>query len=474
MTSFANSPGGLLRGPKRSDDVSVTRWLTVPERHPGRTLASIGVAFALAFGASLLLLPKPGGRIVLGDALHHYVQLRSIVFDRDLQFQNEYVRLYGLQGDEAEADWVYQTTPTGHVRNKMPVGPGLVWAPAFLLVAGGVWMGNLLGSTYPLDGYGRLFQAAAGFSGIAAATAGSWLAYLAAARLFERRAAIWAALTVWLSSSAVYYSVISPAYSHATSMLAVSAFWAAWILTLERRPVVRYGALGALAGLAALVRWQDAVLLIVPAADVLWHIRTGGVRGALARIGACLAGAIVAFLPQMAVWTVLYGTPLAIPQGEGFMKWGQPALLSVLFSDNHGLISWTPVVALALVGLVPLTRRHPLAGVAALLFIGISWYVNAAVSDWWAGEAFGARRFVSCFPVFVVGFAALLDRARAGTVAAAASAAAFTTHTLLLLIQYQAFMHGLREVVPYPRGFAGLWLARFRAPFDILAWWIGR
>jgi hypothetical protein len=237
---------------------------------------------------------------------------------------------------------------------------------------------------------------------------------------------------------------------------------------------VRYGVIGLLAGFAALVRWQDAVLLIVPAADALWRLQTDGVRAATVRIGASVAGAFLAFLPQMAVWTVLYGTPLAIPQGEGFMKWGQPALVAVVFSDNHGLISWTPIVALALVGLVPLARRNPLVGLSAALFFGISWYVNAAVSDWWAGEAFGARRFVSCFPVFVLGLAALLDRARIGTAAAASIAAAFTVHTLLLLVQYQAFMHGLRHVVPYPRGVAGLWLARFRAPFDLLAWWIGR
>jgi hypothetical protein len=475
MTSFANGREAPLPcGLKSSDDVSVKRWLTLPERHPGRTLTSIGFVFALAFGASLVYLPKPGGRIVLGDALHHYVQLRSFVFDRDLQFQNEYIRLYGLRGNEPEVEWVYQPTATGHVRNLMPVGPAVVWAPAFLCVTAGVWVASLLGATYPFDGYGRLFQATAGFSGIAAATAGSWLAYLAAARLFEKRAAIWACLTVWLSSSALYYSLVSPAYSHAASMLAVSAFWTSWILTLDRQHAVRYGTIGLLAGFAALVRWQDAVLLIVPAADALWRLQTDGVGAATVRIGASVAGAFLAFLPQMAVWTVLYGTPLAIPQGEGFMKWGQPALVAVLFSDNHGLISWTPIVALALVGLVPLARRNPLVGLSAALFFGISWYVNAAVSDWWAGEAFGARRFVSCFPVFVLGLAALLDRARIGTAAAASIAAAFTVHTLLLLVQYQAFMHGLRHVVPYPRGVAGLWLARFRAPFDLLAWWIGR
>jgi hypothetical protein len=100
--------------------------------------------------------------------------------------------------------------------------------------------------------------------------------------------------------------------------------------------------------------------------------------------------------------------------------------------------------------------------------------VNAAVADWWAGEAFGARRFLSCFPVFVLGLAALFERWRERVHVMAAIAAVFIGLTFLLLVQYQAFMHGLRDVVPYPKGFDGLYLARFRAPFDLLAWWWSR
>ena len=452
----------------------MTAWLTVPEKHPGRTILVIGLLFTAAYGASLVLLPKRDGRIVIGDALHHYVQLRSAVFDGDLHFRNDYVRLYGLKGGEPGTEWVYEATPTGRVRNLMPVGPALVWAPALLVVSAAVWVAGLFGAGYPLDGYGRLFQAAAGFSGIAAATLGAWLSYRATARLFSARAAMWGTLTVWLSSSAVYYSVVSPTYSHAVSMLAVSAFWLAWITTLESRSAMRYFALGVLGGIAALMRWQDAIILVIPAVEAVWRIRTHGVSRSAAWLACCATGAAAGFIPQMIVWTLLYGAPLALPQGSGFMKWADPALWSVLLSDNHGLFTWTPVAAVALAGLLPLWRRQRLVGAAALLFFAVSWYVNAAVADWWAGEAFGARRFVSCFPVFVLGFAALLDRPAVSAPVAAAIAAVFILHTFLLLVQYQAFMHGLRDVVPYPRGVYGLWFARFRAPFDLVAWWLGR
>ena len=65
------------------------------ERAPGTTIALLGIVFALVYGASLVFFPKPNGRIVIGDAVHYYVYLRSLVFDGDLQFHNEYVSRTG-------------------------------------------------------------------------------------------------------------------------------------------------------------------------------------------------------------------------------------------------------------------------------------------------------------------------------------------------------------------------------------------
>ena len=449
----------------------IARLLTLPERRPGFVIGLIGLLFALAYSSSLVLRPKPDGRVVTGDALHHYVQLRSVVFDRDVHFRNEYVRLYNLTGDEPGTEWVYAGTDTGHVRNLMPVGPALLWMPLFALVSLGVWIANLAGATYPLDGYGRLFQATAGLSGIIAATVGTWFCYLASARMFTRRSAIWGTLTIWLASPAIYYSVISPTYSHAASLLATGAFWLVWLASAPGAR--RYAALGLLTGVAALMRWQDVILLIPIALDLVLAWRRRDIRlaqavsfGPLAVI--CTA---VVFTPQMLVWTAVYGRPLAMPQGEGFMRWTEPALIDVLFSDFHGLFTWTPVVLLSVAGLVLLWRRAPSVAAGAGVFLLLSWYVNAAVADWWAGEAFGSRRFVSCVPVFVLGLSAIAERYAQPLARVSAGATLVIGHTFLLLVQYQAFMHGVRDVAPYPRGAYNLWLARFVVPLDLLRKW---
>jgi hypothetical protein len=449
--------------------------IAVPERAPGRTIAAIALIFLCAYGASLIVLAKPDGRIVFGDALHHYVQLRSAVFDRDVKFTNEYLRLYGPgAGQDSETDWIVKTNASGHIRNYMPVGPAILWGPLFLLAAAGVWLANLLGAGYPLDGYGRVFQASAGFSGILAASAGAWFAYLTAASLVSRRAAIWATLAVWLSSSALYYSVISPTYSHAASMFAVSGLWLAFVRTRDRDDLARYALLGALAGIAAMMRWQDAILVGVPLWDALATRARTGWTGVAARAAVTIAAAALAFAPQSIVWQLLYGHPLTIPQGPSFMKWGSPALWQVLISDNHGLFSWTPVLLLAVAGVVLLVRRDARLGVPAAAFLAASWYVNASVADWWGGEAFGGRRFVACFPVFVLGTAMVFERWRDRPRAIAAISLLFVALNGLLLVQYQAVLHRWVPLTWYPKGFFGLYVARFVVPFELARRWLLR
>jgi hypothetical protein len=170
----------------------------------------------------------------------------------------------------------------------------------------------------------------------------------------------------------------------------------------------------------------------------------------LAELAVCGAAALAAFSPQIATWMILYGQPVAMPQGEEWMQWGSPHFIDVLFSVKHGLFSWTPVCALALLGLWPLYTKDRVLGAASAAAFSVSFYANAAVIEWWAGEAFGLRRFVSCFPIFALGASALIDRFAGRPAVVLSAIAAFVAANFVLLVHYQAFMHGIRTNLPYP------------------------
>lgn len=424
----------------------------------------------VAYLGAMFLWPKPGGRVVFGDATHHFVQLRSLVFDGDLDFRNEYLEIYGLTREEPGTEWIFtELTPTGHVRNYMPVGPALLWAPLYLLLAGVQMLLSFAGLAARPDGFDHLLQIAPGATGVLAATAAAWLAWRLARRWTDPDSAAVGVLGVWLGSSAIYYSLISPSYSHAASMFATALFFAHWLDPGKDWSARQTAVSGALAGFASLMRWQDAVLLAIPVFEALRAERPW--PGRLWATAAAGLGWVVAFSPQMAVWHVLYGRAFALPQGPSFMQWLAPHPVAVLLSDNHGLFTWTPVVALSVAGLAMFARRHgrfalPLAGIVLS-----AWYVNAAVADWWAGEAFGARRFLSLFPLFVLGLAVWVQAPQART-RRIVWTAAMVAATWLLLVQYEAFMKGYRSIAPYPDGAFGFWIARFVVPFRLLAHWL--
>ena len=75
--------------------------------------------------------PKPPGRVIDGDALGYYAWLRSVVFDGDINFSNDYRLLTDELAEDSE-----ELTPlaTGLVPNKWPPGSALLWAPLFLAV----------------------------------------------------------------------------------------------------------------------------------------------------------------------------------------------------------------------------------------------------------------------------------------------------------------------------------------------------
>jgi len=227
--------------------------------------------------------------------------------------------------------------------------------------------------------------------------------------------------------------------------------------------------------MAALVRWQDAIVLALPAWEVLSARRRGSTStGQGLAFGVTLAlGFAGAVVPQLLAWRSIYGSWLVLPQGGSFMRWGDPAVGSVLFSTRHGLFLWTPALLFAALGLWWLWRRDRVVGVASLLTFALAVYVNAAVADWWAGEAFGARRFVSCTPIFALGLAAVGARLEAaGRVAALRTAAiALTIYNVLFLLQYQLFMRGHSDLVPYPESVKQILFDRLLLPLELLARW---
>jgi len=356
-------------------------------RSRGRAGESVLFAvFPLAL-AALYLQPQR----VASDGIFYFAPLRSLVVDFDLDFENEY-RVLG-----AEPGY-FQRTATGRLPNNYSIGPALLWLPAYLLAHA---LG--LAGLYRPTGFGYPY-----FTAVATATAiGGFAGVVFVFRLlrdyFEESAALPATLLVWLATFHVWYMVFEPSMSHAFAMASVSGL----LLLAQRGPRGGRGFFwaGAASGLVALVRWQNVVFVPAAAALVLSKRERPTPRElVLGSLGFLLVAS-----PQLLYWKLLYGSFLLVPQGGGYVDLGSPRIEEVLFSSRHGLLSWAPVLWLALAGLPRFVRKAPALGGALSVSTFLALYVNASVFDWWAGASFGSRRFDGALPFFALGLAASIE-----------------------------------------------------------------
>jgi len=91
---------------------------------------------------------------------------------------------------------------------------------------------------------------------------------------------------------------------------------------------------------------------------------------------------IACLLPTFLSRYAIYGNPFE--SGYVSLKdwaWSSPNFLAVLFSSEHGLLVWTPVLALACIGVVIFALREPRVG-GAILAAMLAFYF-----------------FIACYPI---------------------------------------------------------------------------
>jgi hypothetical protein len=396
-----SSPEGWKNCSTAAAETGAARWLSdMGDR----------VHYAALLLVGLWILIYPGVRSPLdehrieGDSVFYFAYLQSFFEDADLRFADDYLEL-----NPAIEPAHLQTLPTGHTGNMFAPGAALCWTPFYLVAKG--WLAIFAPASRASE-LGTL---------IAAVRMGTrFYAVLALLLIFSTLRRFYGPNTAWLGSLAAFfctpfyvYGLFDTINAHAVSAFAVALFLWLALRSGSARGLGTWAELGLAAGLVTLCRWEDSVVLLWLVAEQAprWipAIRR---RASLVPFLSCYGAAAGSFLlvlsPQLVLWWLLYGpwqTPLSA--GSNRLIWSHPEITNVLFSSRHGLFSWHPLTYLALVGLLLLGRRQPRLAASALLTFSALLYLNAIIGDWWAGDAFGMRRFVSLAGLFGLGTAEL-------------------------------------------------------------------
>jgi len=343
-----------------------------------------------------LALDRP---LVRGDSLAYLAWLDSLAGDLDFDLANQAAKFAHLNDYQ-----IFFYERTQRYASVFPYGVAFLYLP-FYWLAGAA---DRLALFHPNDGYFLVHQGvtfAYGFFSLVGSNLYSLLAallaFLAARRLSSLKVACLSSLALFLGTPLLYYTTIEPLNSHIPGTFLVALFLYLYLAYGHRKAT--WFVLGLVAGLALLVRWQ---LVLYPLAWGLVELPKRPRRVALSSFGFALVSWHLPF-----TWWRLFGSPFVVPaslQRQRPFLAGPVFVKEVLFSPERGLFVWSPLVLLALLGLMPLFRRERRLSIFFALAFLFQLLMNASLYDWYGGWAFGMRRMTELYPLLVCSLAVLL------------------------------------------------------------------
>lgn len=395
------------------------------------------------------------------DGLGHYAYLASALSDGDLDLSDDYAALDHWK----DSSW-FRDRPlssTGRPVNRYGIGAALFWSP----FAGAVHYALQMLDPAAATTTGRPYEWAIGLGTVFWSSLALLLLYGRLRAGFGPMAAGLTLIGLLGATPLGFYVYLHGSMSHGVSFFAVTAAMMATEMAWRHVRPGPYLLCGVCCGLMIMTRYQNLPWALVSALALsLAAVRTAS--GSRARrfgrvaflMTVFIGAATVAFLPQMSVWRVIYGSWLSGPApylgglGGRLGLWPHHGL-AVLFSERGGALAWHPILLLALAGLIALPRRRPAWRLIALAGLGgfvLQVWLIGSWSMWWGGASFGNRFFISCLP-WMAGGMALWFSARTGLrrTVAAGVLALLVAWNAGLLIQYGTQMIPRETSVPWGR-----------------------
>lgn len=419
---------------------------------PAPVFAVLILLACIGFAAFASILHRRGVIFDRDDPVCYYVYLRSLVHDGDLDFTNDY-DLFRQPDGTLNRNFQRIDPVTGRPDNNYTIGLPLLVAPFYL--AGNVLLAPLYGRSaaagrFPLFIDQLLFS----FGALILGCMAMWLSFKFASSYFTERDSLLATVAVWLCSPLIYYFVREPFQSHLAAAFAVSLFLYVWRVPswpMAQRAVV----MGMTGALMAMVRQQDAVVMLIPlGAFLIQNVAEKWSRAVWVSLPLFGIGFLAVYAVQMLAWHSLRGSFFSYAyRGETFAYAMHPQLWQVLFSSNHGLIAWHPLIALCLTGLLLLGRSAGGVGWLALICFATQLYAIASWWCWWMSNSFGHRGFLGLTPLFILGLTAILHRLHRPSLRRIfyVVAAVLFVWNMILMLAY------VSEMIPYEGDFS--WLA---------------
>jgi hypothetical protein len=348
---------------------------------------------------------KPG-KVIEWDIISYYAYLPAVFIhhDLDFEFRVKNIEKYG------ELIWPVRS-PIGKNTIITSMGMSILYAPFFFL--GHIFA--LLGP-WEADGYSFPYRFALSFSVFFYLIPGFVFLAKILRRYFDEKVTAFTLIAVLLGTNLLYYATDEGPMSHAYNFALITIFIWATIRFYDKPGLPRIILLGALAGLIALIRPTNILVLLL---FFFWDLRSWNdlkqrFSFFLKRYYWVLlmAGAfILVWVPQMIYWKWATGHYFFFSYGlkNDRFYFDNPQIFNILFSYKKGWFIYTPIMLFSIAGLF--TLPHKLKGLilSFTLLTVLNIYILSSWSAWWFGGSFGLRAFIDMYGLMAIPLAAFIS-----------------------------------------------------------------
>lgn len=211
---------------------------------------------------------------------------------------------------------------------------------------------------------------------------------------------------VALGTNLFYFTVYNAGMSH-PYLFALYAFLIYQSIRFHENPKAAQAiGIGLAAGLITMIRPTEIIVLAIP---LLMGI-TSGKRGKerlasawrhkeLYLLAVCCF--LLAGVPQLAYWKYVTGEWLFYSYGEEGFDFAHPKIIQGLFSFKNGWLTYTPIMALSLLGIPFLFKKRDFL-LPVLVFLPLHLWIIYSWWCWYYINGFGSRPMVEVYPLLAI------------------------------------------------------------------------
>ena len=347
------------------------------------------------------------------DDTTYYMVGKSLLVDGDLDYKDERLNPKLLKSLNALAN------PS--VGERAPIGPSLLWSPYTALGHLSTKILNRhFGAEFREDGYSKVQLAMTTLGSSMYGLLGLFIGFYILRLYFSSDMAFLSILTVFWGNSVFFFSYYRMLMSHASEFFSTGLFFLLFILVVKRNRTVDYIWLGISIGLMVVVRYDNAIFLLLPCIDLFFCVlecrRKRSWTALIDKTKKYSLGVLFALLlpaAQFIHFHVQSGSwvpsSLKAKLGDSFVT-EKISLKELFFGRNRNILIGHPVVFISAISAFFFIRKERILGISIVVAImaGILWLFNRPHVYWW-GMDYGIRHLVKLSIPLSFGYAVFVS-----------------------------------------------------------------